>query len=225
MTIAEIEPVNRESTAGIIARQLREAIAKGLLAPGVQVGEAALAAQFAVSRGPLREAMQRLVQEGLLRSERHRGLFVVELVADDVIDIYAARTAVENAAVLAIMNGDRAAVAAQLDVPQREMAAAADRNDPNGVSLADLRFHEVLVEASGSPRLVRMMQTLLIETQMCLHALERTYDDVAARVSEHEEIIQAIRAGDVTEVLTLLEAHMDDALQRLVPAPSAVSAG
>ena len=104
------------------------------------------------------------------------------------------------------------------------MAEAAARNDPSGVSLADLKFHEVLVEASGSPRLVRMMGTLLIETQMCLHALERTYDDVAARVSEHEGIIRAIRRSDLAHVVTLLEAHMDDARQRLVPTEPAVSA-
>ena len=71
-----IEPVSRESTAGIIARQLREAIMTGTLPPGTQLGETDLAARFQVSRGPLREAMQHLVSEGLLRSERHRGLFV-----------------------------------------------------------------------------------------------------------------------------------------------------
>ena len=74
--LGELEPVARQSTAELIADQMRSAIMYGVFAPGTQLGEAELAARFGVSRGPLREAMQRLVQEGLLRGERHRGLFV-----------------------------------------------------------------------------------------------------------------------------------------------------
>lgn len=83
----EFAPLERQSTAELIAERLRIAIMRGVLAPGAQLGEASLAAQFAVSRGPLREAMQRLVSEGLLRSERNRGIFVIELTDDDVLDV------------------------------------------------------------------------------------------------------------------------------------------
>src|SRR5437764_12480163 len=102
VAIAEIEPVNRESTAAIIARQLREAIMNGSLPPGAQLGETELAGQFRVSRGPLREAMQRLVSEGLLRSERHRGLFVSDLEPADIHDIYTARLAGDRERVLCL---------------------------------------------------------------------------------------------------------------------------
>ncbi|WP_216217588.1 GntR family transcriptional regulator [Amycolatopsis aidingensis] len=217
MPLADIEPVNRESTAGLIARQLRDAIMNGSLPPGTQLGETELAARFEVSRGPLREAMQRLVSEGLLRSERHRGLFVIDLEPDDVYDIYTARSAVERAAAIRVMHGDREQAAALLDETVRAMAAAADDDDPTALSEADLRFHEVLIEASGSKRLVRMARTLLIETRMCLSLLQRTYQHVNERVVEHNRIIEAIREGDQETVLTLLEAHMEDAVQRLAP--------
>src|SRR5690606_25622514 len=167
----------------------------GALAPGTQLTEADLAAQFEVSRGPLREAMQRLVQEGLLRSELHRGLFVIDLEAEDVDDIYLARTAVERAAMTQILRSPtlRAAAAERLDEVQRQMAEA---TDDDALSDADLRFHEVLVEASGSKRLVRMAQTLLIETRMCLAALQRTYPSGEERVQEHRRIVDAVRDGD-----------------------------
>jgi DNA-binding GntR family transcriptional regulator len=71
--LPEIEPVSRESTAAVIARQLRDAIMTGALPPGTQLGETELASRFQVSRGPLREAMQHLVSEGLLRSEQPAG--------------------------------------------------------------------------------------------------------------------------------------------------------
>ncbi|WP_116042406.1 GntR family transcriptional regulator [Amycolatopsis palatopharyngis] len=220
MPLADIEPVSRESTAAIIARQLRDAIMNGSLPPGTQLGETELAARFQVSRGPLREAMQRLVSEGLLRSERHRGLFVIDLEPSDVYDIYVARSAIERAAAILILRGDREAAAAVLDESVRDMATAADDDDPTALSEADLRFHEALISASGSRRLVRMARTLLIETRMCLSLLQQTYQRVEERVNEHNRIIEAIREGDQDTVLALLEAHMEDAVQRLVPGTS-----
>ena len=220
MPLADIEPVNRESTAGIIARQLRDAIMTGGLPPGTQLGETELASRFQVSRGPLREAMQRLVSEGLLRSERHRGLFVIDLEPGDVFDIYSARWAIERAAAFQIMKGDREAAAAALDITVKAMAEAADGDDPTALSAADLHFHETLISASGSKRLVRMASTLLIETRMCLAALQSTYQRVEERVNEHNQIIEAIRGGDLDTVLSLLEAHMEDAVRRLAPGTS-----
>ncbi|HZE41663.1 MAG TPA: GntR family transcriptional regulator [Stackebrandtia sp.] len=219
MVFADLEPVDRESTPGIIARRLREGIMNGTLPPGTQLGETELASRFQVSRGPLREAMQRLVSEGLLHSERHRGLFVVDLEPSDVRDIYTARTAIERAAVIEIMRGDRKQTAAALDETMWDMAQAAEKNDATALSAADLKFHEVLIAASGSKRLVRMARTLLIETRMCLSRLQSTYRRVDERVDEHNRIIRAIRQGDTDEVLALLEAHMLDAVQRLVPEP------
>ena len=217
MDIVGIEPVDRESTAGIIAQQLREAIMNGLFKPGTQLGEAELARRFNVSRGPLREAMQRLVSEGLLRSERYRGLFVVDLEPGDVRDIYAARAAVERAAVLEVMRGDRDRIAARLDEAVWAMVAAAEDNDPTALSDADLRFHEVLIDASGSKRLARMARTLLIETRMCLAQLQTAYKRLDERVAEHGRITHAIRDGDTETALKLLEDHMEDAVQRLAP--------
>ncbi|ADD41609.1 GntR family transcriptional regulator [Stackebrandtia nassauensis] len=217
MTFADLEPIDRESTAGIIARRLRQAIMDGSMPPGTQLGETELAGRFNVSRGPLREAMQRLVSEGLLRSERHRGLFVIDLEPGDVRDVYTARWAIERAAVIEIMAGDREATAALLDETVAAMAMAADHNNPTALSDADLRFHEVLIGASGCKRLVRMARTLLIETRMCLTLLQTTYRRVDERVDEHNQIIKAIRRGDTPTVLKLLENHMEDAVQRLAP--------
>ncbi|HEY3466463.1 MAG TPA: GntR family transcriptional regulator [Amycolatopsis sp.] len=219
--LPEIEPVSRESTAAVIARQLRDAIMTGALPPGTQLGETELAARFQVSRGPLREAMQHLVSEGLLRSERHRGLFVIDLEPGDVYDIYAARSAIERAAMLrALRGGERDRIAALLEHTVAEMATAASEDDPHALSTADLKFHEALINASGSKRLVRMARTLLIETRMCLTALQGTYQRVEERVEEHTKLIQALRDGDEETALALLEAHMEDAVQRLAPGTS-----
>jgi DNA-binding GntR family transcriptional regulator len=215
----KLGPLAREATPSRIADQLREAVMSGTLPQGSQVGEVMLATQFGVSRGPVREAMQRLVQEGLLRSIPHRGIFVVELTEADVRDIYDARLAVESAAVLAIMRRpDVEKVARRLDTVVARMAAAAERGDGAALSRGDLAFHELLVAQSGSVRLQRMASTLLVETRMCLAALTDTYVAPANRVEEHTDLVAAIRSGDTARALAALDEHMRDAVGRLTPA-------
>ncbi len=126
---------------------------------GTQLSEAALAKAFGVSRGPLREAMQRLLQEGLLRSERNRGIFVKELTHDDIADIYDARMAIESAAIRMIVARSESADLSTLRDAYANFSKAAASGEPESVSDADLSFHAALVSASGSPRLVRMQAT------------------------------------------------------------------
>jgi len=213
---AGFEPLSRPSTPELIAERLRDAITRGRLAPGQQLGEASLAAQFEVSRGPLREAMQRLVAEGLLRSARNRGIFVVELTDDDVRDIYQARKTIERAAVTEILRDDPRQAAALLRAPVEAMRAAAARHDSTAVADADQEFHEVLVDCAGSPRLHRAMRTLLSETRILLGELEEAYPDLREQVTEHVVLRKAIGAGDETVAVRLIEEHMDDAVHRLL---------
>ena len=88
----------RATFASMVTERLRDSIVNGTLEPGSQLSEVELAHSFGVSRGPVREAIQRLVQEGLLRSEPHRGVFVPVLTDADVADVYLARAALESAA-------------------------------------------------------------------------------------------------------------------------------
>lgn len=214
-TGGRLKPIERVATSTLIAEQLREAIMSGAIPQGSQLGEADLAARFGVSRGPLREAMQRLVQEGLVRSERHRGLFVTELTSADISDIYLARTAIERAAVDLVVETAPERAANALDRVVARMLSAADRGDSAALSRNDLTFHEVLVAESGSARLQRMASTLLVETRMCLAALPRRYVAPHELATEHQEIAAAIRKGNRRRAHQLLDAHMQDAIARL----------
>ena len=210
-----IEPLVQESTPSIIADKLRKAIGHGELKPGMQLGEADLARKLGVSRGPLREGMQRLTQEGLLVAIRNRGLFVVDMTADDVRDMYLAREAIERAAARKILQGDHVTAGQVLLDVVSDMAAAVAVGDATGVGEVDIAFHERLVQLAGSPRLSRMHQTFITETRMCIHALEETYSASEVRVEEHHALAEAIKAGGATLVDRLLVAHMDDAIARL----------
>ncbi|NMR31574.1 GntR family transcriptional regulator [Crystallibacter degradans] len=213
-----IEPLVQESTPAIIARKLRYAIGHGELEPGQQLGEAELARDLGVSRGPLREAMQRLTQEGLLVSIRNRGIFVTELGPSDIVDMYLARTAVERAAGLKIieLEGRHEEVAAALHEVTDRMAKAVAAGERGAVlSDLDIEFHELLVAMAHSIRLSRMHNTLITETRMCMAALEDTGYTPEARLAEHVAIADAIGAANVPLFHKLLAEHMDDAVEKI----------
>ena len=207
-----IEPLLQQSTPSIIADKLRHAIGSGELKPGAQLSEADLARKFGVSRGPLREGMQRLTQEGLLVSIRHRGLFVIDMTPNDVRDMYLAREAIERAAARKILEGDHAAAGDALLEIVEQMTTAPT---PAEVSELDIAFHVRLVQLAASPRLNRMHQTFITETRMCIHALEESYSVSEVRDDEHRAVATAIKNGDLKLTDELLIAHMDDAIKRL----------
>ena len=210
-----LAPLARQSTASIIADKLRTAISQGEISAGSQLGETELARDLGVSRGPLREGMQRLTQEGLLIAIPNRGVFVVELTEEGVRDMYLARTAIERAAAAEILRHDYQTAAERLFVISKRMERAAQRADNERIGVADVEFHECLVSLANSRRLSRMHKTLLVETRMCISALHQTYPGPDVRVPEHRSIAEAVSAGDPQLVDQLLVAHMDDAVERL----------
>ncbi|WP_245851833.1 GntR family transcriptional regulator [Mobilicoccus massiliensis] len=209
-------PIVQDSTPALIAQQLREAIAEGRFVPGQQLLETSLAASLGVSRGPLREAMQRLTQEGLLVGHRNRGLFVMDLDEATVRDMYLARGAVERAAVECLVDtGNGPSAIALLDIVA-EMRAEDGAPDGPEIAALDMRFHQRLVALTGSPRLVRMHDTLLTQVRLCLARMQATYDDTEIRASEHEAIARAIVDGDKARATGLLAEHMNDGLRRVL---------
>ena len=194
----------------MVGERIRSNVIEGVLAPGTQLNEVELAATFGVSRGPVREAMQRLIQEGLLRSEPHRGVFVPVMSAEDIEDIFLAREALETAAVRRITGTSRAASAYKaLDKIVRGMEAAEKADDWRTVASRDLDFHTALVAAADSHRLERMFTTVISETRLCLSMLTSALKGREDLVQEHREISEMIRAENTTAAVEALRKHFD----------------
>jgi DNA-binding GntR family transcriptional regulator len=208
MTFPDIAPIDRRPTATIVAETIRDRIMDGTFGPGTQLTESALAEALGVSRGPLREAFQRLVQEGLLRPEPHRGMFVAELDGDDALDVAVAREAIERAAAARVARrGDPEALAA-LTALVDAMAEAAGAGRWSELAEADLRFHEALVARAGSPRLARMYATLLVETRLCLRTLPEQHRRPEDVVTEHRELLRALATGDAAAAADQVSGHL-----------------
>lgn len=216
-----LEPVLRASTVDMITDRIREAIFNGALPPGAPLGEAEVAHQLGVSRGPLREAMQRLVQEGLLQVRR-RGLGVVVMSREDVVDVYLMRSAVERAAARQLLRADQRHVkhtAKQLATHVRRMTRAAAKGSAVQLGDAYADFHRTFVDAAGSRRLSRNIRTLLVETRVCTFSV---YDSLEVRVSladDHEQLVSALSDRDEPRLCALLEAHMSGAVEWLTAPP------
>jgi DNA-binding GntR family transcriptional regulator len=210
MPFTNLHPVDRRSTSTIIADTIRERIADGTFEPGMQLTEAQLAERLGVSRGPVRESFQRLVQEGLLTAEPHRGVFVATLDAEDASDVALARLAVERTAVERLAETGDPATLAALHALVDEMGRAADTGTWAEVAAADLRFHETLVAGAGSPRLTRMYATLVVETHLCLRLLlPAQHPDPSEIVAEHRTLLAALTAGDATAAGACIAGHLD----------------
>jgi DNA-binding GntR family transcriptional regulator len=205
----------RDTFASMVTERLRDSIVNGSLEPGSQLSEVDLAHSFGVSRGPVREAVQRLVQEGLLRSEAHRGVFVPVLTVEDVADIYLAREALESAAVRFVTATSASTSTYQaLDACVTDMESAAVAGDWEAVGRFDLDFHTALVACTGSRRLQRMFTTVISETRLCLGALTGAHarQDL---VAEHRRLCDWIEHGDTEQALAALVRHFDDAVVAL----------
>jgi DNA-binding GntR family transcriptional regulator len=208
--------VPRRTLAAVITSQLRQRIIDGTYAPGTQMNEVELAAEFATSRGPVREGMQRLVQEGLLTSVPHRGITVPMLTAQDLEDLYFARAAIERASLLRLADrGVPAGVIADMEQALATMALAIDREDWRRVSEADLRFHRIVVKAAGSPRLTDMYESLAGQTQLGLNLLVDTYQGRQDLLEEHTQLFELIGRRDRKGLMEALDKHFNDAMRTL----------
>jgi len=205
-------------TAQLIADQLREQIVQGTFRPGQQINESALASQLNTSRGPLREALQRLSQEGILVSHRNRGVFVLELSTDDIKEIYAVREAVESAAANILMDAGQERINDTCDVLKgiiKDMAKQVAVSDWQAIARLDMQFHTSFVAGTGNSRLFRIYETLAAESRMCILNLEVSYPRADVLVQEHQILLDLLEAGDRKGLQHAIKKHLRQAVEDL----------
>lgn len=198
--VAADAPVDR------IAARLREAILSGELAAGVPLRQESLAAQFGVSRIPVREALSRLEAEGLVTREHHRGCVVASHSTADVLESLEIRRALETRALrLAIPRmtaKDFTAIAGILDRYARA-------THPATWSELNLEFHLALYRPAGLPRLARLIEDLIRGTDRYLRVYISFVVGRDRPLDEHRQILRACRERDVARAVRLLDAHIE----------------
>jgi DNA-binding GntR family transcriptional regulator len=211
MTTAPSVP--KRTLAAVVTSQIRDRILSGGYPPGTPMNEVELATRFKTSRGPVREALHRLVQEGLLAGTPHKGISVRVLTADDLDDLYFARAALERAALTRLTErGAPATLIASLEQALAQLALAVERQDWLQASAADLRFHSLIVDAAESERLSLMYASLAAQTRLGLNLLVGTYKGRMDLVEEHGHLLKLLSDGDRAALMRSLDRHFGDAL-------------
>jgi len=195
-----------------VVASLRSAILTGVLAPGDAVTEALVADTFHVARPTARIAIDKLVAEGILAREPHHAARVRRLDRDDLADLFAARAAVESAAV-ELLAGTSAVPDAASAAHAQLLALEADAS----YWAIDIAFHRALVDGSPSARLPRLHAQLMGEIELAIAQVDahrlRSTREVAA---EHGRILDAVAAGDTALAEHLTRAHILASRDRLL---------
>ncbi|UOR02850.1 GntR family transcriptional regulator [Leucobacter allii] len=198
--------------------QLLAEIQNGALAPGSVVGEVEQALRIGVSRTPMREAIGRLVADGLLRQVSPRVVVVADLDARDVRALFETRRALEEtAARLAAERGDRGAFA-ELAVAFAEARPAAGSEDADAYYALIARFDAAIDAAVDNDYLTAALRPV---RRHLVRARRLARDDAArleASVAEHALIAEAIAAGDAELAAHATHVHLHRALTAILGA-------
>lgn len=199
--------------------ELRRAITGGELQPGTPIRQDALAERLDVSRVPLREALKILEGEGLVVHQAHRGYFVAELSLADLSEVYRIREILEAEAVraAAVRMGPEALAetVAALEEAQLQVEQTGAAGDVAAMAAANRRFHFLLIEASGMPRLVRLIGTLWDATDAYRSLYYAEAPNRERVLHEHRTVLEALRDGDVEGAVRRLDEHRAHAVSAL----------
>lgn len=204
--------------ARIVRDEILGRIMRGELAPGSRINEPDVAERLGISRVPVREALRGLESSGLVVSRKNAGVFVRELSAAEVAELYELRAVLDGYAgrkAAALAPAPRRALLKVLDAATAAMRKAAKRTDVATYYAENLRFHWAIVEVAGNGKFADayrdvVQQLHLWRIQNLSHGLA-----MAASVEEHEGILQALRAGDGARCEKLMASHVATAHGRL----------
>lgn len=197
---------------------VRRAIRDGELVPGTRLREVELAEHLGLSRTPVREALGRLENEGLIVNESGRGLVVTELDHSMVNELYFMREVMEGtAAALAARHASDVEIATLREIADRDAALS---DDPCLLARNNRFFHETLYRCAHNRYLLKTLQSL----QESLGLLGRTTLATAGRAqassSEHQALVNALEKRDPIEAERICREHIKAAykirLQRIL---------
>jgi DNA-binding GntR family transcriptional regulator len=204
MTLLSADDLSYQARA---AKQVRDWILDGTLAPGTRLNEVALSRQLGISRGPLREAIQRVAAQGLVTIVRHRGSFVREFGAEQIHHLYEVRTALEQAVAARLARTRTDDALRQIRDLVLASAEALDRD--GGCYPGDLDFHTTLAGLCGNPDLAANVHT--VNTQLALARVISGNDRgrAGAALTEHRAIARAIARNDDTKAAEAMRVHLE----------------
>lgn len=202
----------------MVYSRLEEEILSGELPRGKALGEIALAKRLGVSRTPIRGALHRLSEEGLVEILPNRGATVIGINTSDLIDIYKLRERLEGLASSLAATRITEEELAKLTEAVELAEFYINKNDTEHIKELDTVFHSIIYKASGA----RFLSRTLSELHRKIKSYRKRSLAVPGRLeksaSEHREILEAIKRGDAVAADRLTSLHVRRALDNMLSA-------
>jgi|ERR1700761_716235 len=213
-----IRPPQRRGLTEQVADSIRQAIFSGSFELGDHLNEADLADRLQVSRGPVREALMQLKQEGIVTMMWHRGAYIMELSAKDARELSSLRTLLE---VFAIREAASAATTSDFDLMSGVLTsmskAVEDQSDFDMIQM-DVRFHDKLYQAAHHDRLWNAWNSIRSQVTLSLvvkrHTSNEYYRDKVT--AEHQELFDVVRSRDADACERAIRDHLSATYSRLI---------
>jgi len=215
---AAIRLVQSQSLPALVQQELERMILSGVLPPGSQLTEIPMAARLGVSRGPVREAFRGLEEQGLVRVEKNRGVFVRSISPDEADDIYEVRQVLEELLLQRLVASPAVLRSAGIEALLAESAERAGAGDVARCHLLNMAFHDRLAVLAGNDALLetyrRLANTLSLFRQEA-HARITDASSLRASVCDHQAIFVALADGRGDEARRLMHLHLQRSRGRL----------
>ena len=199
-----------------VERLVLEQISQGILRPGDRLQEASLARALGVSPTPVREAIQRLVHDGLVVHRPRRGYFLAEMGPDEIEQIYTFRAMLEGLAASRAATRITREDLRQLETLIEEGAQAARDGDPLRNAECNARFHGLILAAAQYPLLERAWRLLTplrwLLTPAAVPAMSGS--QIAGWVTRHRAMLDAIRSRNPSTAETAARSHILESMRK-----------
>jgi DNA-binding GntR family transcriptional regulator len=194
---------------------IRQAIIEGRLAAGSELNQAQIAEKLGISRGPVREALGQLEQEGLIHNVPYKGVVITSLTPHYVRELYSLRSALETFAVTQAIAKENTKDVHKLKQVVKDMRQAAKAKDNLKLVEIDLAFHRTIVEMAQHDLLRRTWVPMEMGVKRCLYARHQIYRSLDEVVGTHPALIEAIQNQNVKEATRILQQHILDAGEKI----------
>jgi len=207
---AGLSPIVRPTLAQRAADAIIEAIAAGSIEPGERLTDSDIANRLGVSRNPVREAMRILEAQGIIVSNPHRSVHVIDFDQRKIDQIAQARVAIEKIAFgqAAAAYGTNPELVAELDRIIERMEQCAQRQDLNGITREDLAFHRAVCRVSDNQIAMTLWETIARHMRISFN-LEIHQDTSPRDIPHHHHVLRdALARGNKSEVEREIEHHI-----------------
>ena len=197
--------------------RIKDEILENRMAPGFQATEPEIAERLGMSRTPVREALIRLQEDGLVEVIPRRGMRVLPVSPDDMREIYEVLCCVEaEAGMLLAARRPNTRDTAPLEATIRDMEVALETDDLDAWAAADALYHETLVSLCGNGRLAAIATTYQNQAHRVRIFTLRLRERPVGSTDDHRQQVAAILDGDVVRVQELFRAHRERAATELL---------